>query len=146
MTSFYPPGLIVHPPTYRWLTPQLGAEHFVSQCRDALESDYVSDHIHEWIDLIFGYKQQGPEAIRANNGMKFRGIFWWLVFYHLTYEGAVDLEKIVDPMEKAAMIAQIKEFGQTPKQLWNTPHPTRLPKVSNKKNGGKKYIQNKFGF
>lgn len=31
----------------------------------ALESDYVSAHLNEWIDLIFGAKQQGPDAIAA---------------------------------------------------------------------------------
>lgn len=40
------------------------------------ESKYASDHLHEWIDLIFGYKQQGHEALKADN-----------LFFYLTYEG-----------------------------------------------------------
>lgn len=87
---------------------------FVKKCRKALESDHVSQHLHEWIDLIFGYKQQGEEAIKADN-----------VFYYLTYEGAVDLEKVSNPVERAAIEAQISEFGQTPKQIFAGPHPSR---------------------
>lgn len=42
-------------------------ELFVKMNRQALESDYVSSNLHHWIDLIFGYKQQGEEAVKANN-------------------------------------------------------------------------------
>ena len=34
----------------------------------ALECDWVSRHLHHWIDLIFGYKQTGYEAEAADNG------------------------------------------------------------------------------
>lgn len=89
-------------------------EDFVRINRQALESEFVSCQLHQWIDLIFGYKQQGPEAARALN-----------VFYHLTYEGAVNLSSINDPMLREAVESQIRSFGQTPSQLLIEPHPPR---------------------
>lgn len=89
-------------------------EEFIRIHREALESEYVSSHIHEWIDLIFGYKQRGKEAEKAIN-----------LFYYLTYEGSVDLDAIEDEMERRATEAQIDNFGQTPAQLLKKPHPKR---------------------
>ncbi|KAG8038584.1 hypothetical protein G9C98_006280, partial [Cotesia typhae] len=89
-------------------------EEFVRINRMALESEFVSCQLHQWIDLIFGYKQRGPEAVRATN-----------VFYYLTYEGSVDLESIVDPVIREAIENQIRNFGQTPSQLLMEPHPPR---------------------
>ncbi|XP_077059368.1 lipopolysaccharide-responsive and beige-like anchor protein isoform X2 [Siphateles boraxobius] len=89
-------------------------EDFVRINRLALESEFVSCQLHQWIDLIFGYKQQGPEAIRALN-----------VFYYLTYEGAVNLSSISDPMLREAVESQIRSFGQTPCQLLIEPHMPR---------------------
>jgi len=47
------------------------------------------------------------------------------VFHYLTYEGAVDLDAISDPMERIALTIQINEFGQTPRQLFKSAHPPR---------------------
>lgn len=95
------------------------AHDFVRINRMALESEFVSCQIHQWIDLIFGYKQRGPEAIRNCN-----------VFYYLTYEGAVNLESIEDQVTKEAIESQIKNFGQTPCQLLTEPHPPRSSAIS----------------
>lgn len=89
-------------------------EHFIQMHRKALESDYVSENLNSWIDLIFGYKQQGVEAEKAFN-----------VFMHCTYEGAIDVDAISDPISRRATEDMISNFGQTPTQLLKEPHPKR---------------------
>ncbi|RXN02560.1 neurobeachin isoform X1 [Labeo rohita] len=90
-------------------------EDFVRINRMALESEFVSCQLHQWIDLIFGYKQRGPEAARALN-----------VFHHLTYEGSVNLDSLAsDPPLREAIEAQIQSVGQAPSQLLIEPHPPR---------------------
>jgi Beige/BEACH domain/WD domain, G-beta repeat len=91
------------------------AFEFVRINRLALESDYVSDNLHEWVDLIFGYKQRGPQALSSHN-----------LFHHLSYEGSVDLSKITDDVDRNAAESHIQNFGQTPTQLiTDDPHPQR---------------------
>ncbi|KAL7592537.1 hypothetical protein Lser_V15G31721 [Lactuca serriola] len=127
---FYLPEILLNENSIDFGTTQLGdkldcvklppwAENpvdFVHKHRMALESEHVSAHLHEWIDLIFGYKQRGKEAISANN-----------VFFYITYEGTVDIDKITDPVQQRAMQDQIAYFGQTPSQLLTTPHIKKMP-------------------
>ena len=48
------------------------------------------------------------------------------MFHYLTYEGAVDVASIADKRHRAALEVQINEFGQCPRQIFSTPHPSRL--------------------
>lgn len=87
---------------------------FVRINRQALESDHVSRNLHKWIDLIFGYKQRGQEAINSLN-----------TFVHVTYEGTVDFDSIEDPVQRDSIISQIQNFGITPSRLERKPFPSR---------------------
>lgn len=87
---------------------------FITKHREALESPYVTKNLHHWIDLIFGFKQKGEAALEAVN-----------VFHYLSYQGAKDVDTIEDPLERLATIGIIHNFGQTPHQVFQKPHPIR---------------------
>ena len=87
---------------------------FIRVHREALESDYVSANLHKWIDLIFGFRQQGEAAAESSN-----------VYHHLFYEGNVDIFSIDDPLQRNATIGFINNFGQIPKQLFKRAHPAK---------------------
>ncbi|KIJ42154.1 hypothetical protein M422DRAFT_209006 [Sphaerobolus stellatus SS14] len=85
---------------------------FIITHRRALESDYVSEHLPEWIDLIWGSKQRDPASLN--------------VFHPLSYEGSIDLDSISDEIEREATVGIIHNFGQTPRKIFTTPHPERF--------------------
>ena len=87
---------------------------FVLFNRKAIESHFSSTNIHEWINLIFGYKQRGKYAEEALN-----------LFYNFTYEKAVDINNYNEKMMRNSILDQINEYGQTPKQLFKKPHPEK---------------------
>lgn len=87
---------------------------FIQKNREALESPYVTQNLHHWIDLIFGYKQRGEAALDNLN-----------VFHHLSYHGAIDLDSLVDKNERVITTNIIHNFGQTPHQVFSKAHPGR---------------------
>ncbi|XP_030297212.1 WD repeat- and FYVE domain-containing protein 4 isoform X1 [Sparus aurata] len=95
-------------------------QEFIRVHREALESDYVSSHLHLWIDLIFGYQQQGPAAVESVN--TFHPYFY-------AQRGCLNAK---DPVIKSTILGYVSNFGQVPKQLFTKPHP---PRSGSKKEG-----------
>ena len=85
---------------------------FIRINRSALESEYVSNNLSNWIDLIFGYKQRGEMAEMHEN-----------LYRPSTYDDYVYDE--FNEKKKYAEIVNISLSGQTPKQLFLCPHPKK---------------------
>ena len=96
------------------------AYDFIAKMKGVLESDKVSNNINSWIDLIFGFKQNGKEAELNNN-----------VFIYNTYEDNLDLDAEKDS-QIPLHLTKI-EFGMTPSQVLSKPMIFRYPKESIKR-------------
>jgi hypothetical protein len=86
---------------------------FVALNREALESEYVSTHLNEWIDLVFGCKQQGDAALSASNS-------YHPAFYAQSFD--------IDPSVERGLLKAVLSLGRVPAQLFSKPHPRRLPR------------------
>ena len=81
---------------------------FVYKHRRLLETNYVRQHLNEWIDLNFGYKQKGEEAEKAHN-----------VYIQEMYPEAWDSRNA----HKEQIETVMETLGQLPQQLFDYPHP-----------------------
>jgi hypothetical protein len=100
-------SLVALPP---WAT---SAHDAVCGLRQALESDVVSNCLHEWIDLVWGVRQRGKQAEERMNCMM------PIVFeYHPE-------ELMEDSLLLKAADDQVRNCGQGPTQLFVQAHPKR---------------------
>ncbi|EAX95522.1 Beige/BEACH domain containing protein [Trichomonas vaginalis G3] len=89
---------------------------FVYLHRKCLESDYVSSHLNDWIDLIWGCKQNSPDN-KYLPGM-----------YSDIYQKIPENEP-----RKLKEIENVKKLiGQIPPQLFDKPHPVKKNYVNPK--------------
>ena len=86
---------------------------FCKILKKSLESKYVSININNWIDLIFGYKQNGKNAEKYYNILR---------DVCSKFNPEKDCE---DEKELEQKINEICEMGINPIQLFTKPHPKR---------------------
>ncbi|KAH3864732.1 hypothetical protein DPMN_027758 [Dreissena polymorpha] len=97
-------------------TAAVNARLFTFIHRQALESDHVSENIASWLDLIFGAKQRGEEAVRAIN-----------VFHPAC---SPNNAYVKNELDRKAIQTMVQTYGQTPKQLFLTKHPLKKANIN----------------
>ena len=101
---------------------------FVLILRKLLESEKVNEKLNLWIDLIFGFKQNGPEAIKSCN-----------LFRKACYESTQEeIEEKIQSREIVGYLYEKQELGYTPKQIFKNSHK--------KKENLEPYIEKKNNF
>jgi hypothetical protein len=90
------------------------AMDFIYIHRKALESDFVTNNLPHWIDLIWGCKQTGSAAIDAHN-----------TFDPFLYETVWDHERAQTPAMRPMVEAMLQHCGTLPPKLFNDSHPHR---------------------
>ena len=90
-------------------------EKFISVNREIFERQEIK--INDWIDIIFGYAQKGPEALERCN-----------IFSPYCYEGFIDLEKL-DNLDDRELNIRFFELGVNPSQLFRKPMKKQRKKV-----------------
>ena len=83
---------------------------FIVKHRMALESPYVSQNLHKWVDLVFGYQSRGIEAEKADN-----------LYSPYFFETALTPEVRKDPKQLRFVQEYALCFGQAPVQLFTKP-------------------------
>ena len=114
-------------PPWTFSSPRL----FSKMNKKALESQYISQHINDWIDLIFGFKRSGIEAEKSFNVLK-------------NFFDNLDPKKEEED-EIEGKINELCEMGIDPTQLLSKPHPKREKHQINKAFFGRSIFMTFFG-
>ena len=104
--------------------------HFSKMNKKALESEYVSQQINYWINLIFGFKQKGIDAEKSYNIL--RDV---CSYFNPQNYNEEDLELKID---------ELCEMGIDPIQLFNKQHSKKRKASYNESIFWKKCIFNLF--
>ncbi|KAK8860227.1 hypothetical protein M9Y10_011892 [Tritrichomonas musculus] len=89
---------------------------FIYKNRKALESEYVTQNLNNWIDLMWGDKQRGEKAWKADN-----------VYLREMYADIWDVTPLDDVNQRANVEAILTHVGQIPPMLFDKPHPVVDP-------------------
>ena len=95
------------------------AINFVVKLRRFLETNYISNNINKWIDLIFGVVQRGEKAEEYHN-----------IFQAHSYEKNVKIDSIKDIDSRNALM-RLYEMGVTPFQIFESESKNKIKNYQN---------------